>query len=122
MQVTINQIFREQKQSKTGKPYTSLRIKTMEHGDKWLSGFGNLSNKNWQEGSTVEIQVEEKGQYLNFKDMSERAPSKTWDKINELDDRLSKLEALLIKNPMKEAPADKMTKIESEMTTEDLPF
>ena len=67
MQVTLTGVYREQKTSqRTGKPFTSLRIQTQEHGDKWLSGFGNQDNANWDKGQTVEIEVEQKGEYLNF--------------------------------------------------------
>lgn len=63
-------MYREEKTSKAGKPYTSLRIKTIEYGDRYLSGFGNASNKDWKEGSEVEIIVTETQKddktYLNF--------------------------------------------------------
>lgn len=49
-----------------GKPYTSLRIKTNEHGDKFMSGFDNAQTKDWKVGDTVEIDVEQNGEYLNF--------------------------------------------------------
>lgn len=54
-----------------GRPYTSVRIKTQEHGDKVISGFGNAENAAWQVGSTVDITVTPKGEYLNF-DMPNR--------------------------------------------------
>ena len=66
MQVTLNYVKRTPKTSQAGKPYTSLSIKTNEHGEKWLSGFGNKDNENWNTGDTVEIEVEQKGEYLNF--------------------------------------------------------
>ena len=60
-ELTITQVFREQKTSqRTGKPFESLRIKTAEYGDTWLSGFGNAQNKDWQEGTKVMVTVEEK--------------------------------------------------------------
>lgn len=65
--VTITNVFREEKTSpRTGKPFTSLRIKTNEYGQKWLSGFGNKDNATWKEGDTVQLTVIEKGEYLNF--------------------------------------------------------
>lgn len=63
--------------TKDGRPYTSIRIKTTEHGDKWLSGFENAETKNWKEGDAVEAEVEQKGEYLNF-----RVPKKE-DKLSE---------------------------------------
>jgi len=52
--------------SKTGRPYTSLRIKANEYGDKYISGFDSAETKGWKEGDTVEADVEQKGEYLNF--------------------------------------------------------
>lgn len=52
--------------SKQGKPYTSVRIQTTEHQERWVSGFGNKENENWKEGDKVEIEIAEKGEYLNF--------------------------------------------------------
>ena len=52
--------------SKTGKPYERCSIKTEEHGDKYLSGFGNKTTKEWQVGEEVDLIVEEKGDFLNF--------------------------------------------------------
>ena len=31
-----------------------------------MSGFGNKDNQNWKAGDTVEVEVEQKGEYLNF--------------------------------------------------------
>lgn len=66
MQVQITQINRSNKTSKTGRPFESLGIKTKEHGDRWLSGFGRADNKSWKVGDTIEVNVVEKGDYLNF--------------------------------------------------------
>lgn len=67
MQVHITAVNRTQRTSKrTGKPFTSLGIKTQEHGERWLSGFNNADTAHWEAGSIVEIEVEPKGEYLNF--------------------------------------------------------
>ena len=42
-------------------------MKTNEYGEKWVSGFGGYWNKNWKEGDTIEVDSEEKGEYINFK-------------------------------------------------------
>ena len=68
---------------RNGKPYTRLAIKCEEHGDKWLSGFQGSRNASWKEGDTVDIIVEQKGEYLNF-----RMPKKE----DELEIRIKKLE------------------------------
>lgn len=75
MQVTITQVSRKERTAKSGKPYTSLGLKTNEHGDKWLSGFGNKDNADWKAGDTVEIDVEQKGEYLNFSTPKSAAPT-----------------------------------------------
>lgn len=51
---------------KSGKPFVSVGIKTEQHGDKWLSGFASSENADWGEGHTVQIEVEQKGDFLNF--------------------------------------------------------
>lgn len=52
--------------SKKGIPYTRMSIKAQEYGDKWISGFQNKDNKDWKEGDTVEVEIKENGEYLNF--------------------------------------------------------
>lgn len=52
--------------TKDGRPYTSIRIQVPEHGEKWVSGFGNPANESWKEGDDVQIEVVQKGEYLNF--------------------------------------------------------
>lgn len=74
MKVKLTQVYRTRTDkdgnelvNRNGKPYTRVSIKTEQHGDKWLSGFGNKENSSWDKGDEVEIIVEEKGQWLNFK-------------------------------------------------------
>ena len=52
--------------SKAGKPYERCSIKTAQHGEKYLSGFGSKTTRVWQVGDEVEIEIEQKGEYLNF--------------------------------------------------------
>lgn len=59
--------------SKAGKPYVRLSIKTDKHGERYISGFGNKDNANWQIGDEVDIKVTESETkdknglpYLNF--------------------------------------------------------
>jgi hypothetical protein len=49
-----------------GRPYTSLRLKANEYGDKYISGFDNPQIAGWKIGDVVEADVETKGEYLNF--------------------------------------------------------
>ncbi len=46
---------------------TKISIKTNEHGDKWLSAFANKDNQNLKVGTEIDIDIEQRGQYLNFK-------------------------------------------------------
>jgi hypothetical protein len=64
--VTITRISRKDKVSQAGKSYVSLGLQTQEYGDKWLSGFDGAQTRGWKEGDTVEIEIEQKGVYLNF--------------------------------------------------------
>jgi hypothetical protein len=73
MEVTITRITKFDKDrngiplsTKTGKRYTSLRFQCNEYGSRWVSGFENHDNKDWKEGDTVDVNIEEKGDYLNF--------------------------------------------------------
>jgi hypothetical protein len=67
MQVKLVAMNRKERVSaKTGRPFTSLGIKTEEHQERWLSGFENDITKNWKIGDVVEIELTTKGDYLNF--------------------------------------------------------
>ena len=66
MQITITAISRKPRVSKKGKPFTSVGLKTVEYGERWLSGFGNESNANWKKGDRIDVELEDTGQYLNF--------------------------------------------------------
>ena len=66
MKITLTQIARNNKTSKAGKQYVSVGIKCNEYGDKFINGFGNKDNSEWKVGDTVEVEVEQKGEYLNF--------------------------------------------------------
>ena len=87
MKITITKIIRSDKSkdgkpfiTKDGRPYTRIAIQTNEHGSKWLSGFEGFMTKNWAEGQEVEVDVEVKGDYLNFKVLSETG--KIWKELN----------------------------------------
>lgn len=51
----------------TGKPYSKMNLKAKEYGDRYISGFANQSNEKWKAGDVVEVIIEQKGEYLNFK-------------------------------------------------------
>jgi hypothetical protein len=109
MKVTIKKIFtKEQISPRTNKAYTSMSIKTEEHGDAWLSGFKDRQNENWQEGDVVEIDVVEKDvngkKFYNYslpKSPSYNknvATSAIEAKLKNLEDRVELLEGALTDN------------------------
>ena len=56
--------------AKNGSPYSRVAIQTEGTGDKWASN--NIFNKQsvalyWKVGQDVDIELEENGQYLNWK-------------------------------------------------------
>lgn len=123
MQTRLTEMNREQKVSaSTGKQYWSVRIKTEEHGDKILSGFGNAGNKDWKVGDTVEITVTEVNKdgktYYNFDNPKEGGNgSAVMVKLNFMDERLKRIEEKIdmqfgIK-PLQDVP---------ELRAEDVPF
>lgn len=67
MQVTITKTNRKERVSnKTGKTFISLGLMTDKHGERWLSGFENETTKDWKVGDVVDIEIQTKGEYLNF--------------------------------------------------------
>ena len=96
-QLTITKIYRSDKDKegkpllskKDGRPYSKIALKTREYGEgRWVSGFGNQTNSQWKEGQTVEVEIEEKGEYLNFKNIN---------KVDALEKRVEMLEAVVFK-------------------------
>jgi len=79
-----------------GKPYTRVLINTDKYEGQNISGFGNKMNQNWKEGDTIEVLVEKKGQWLNFKTQLPTVSPQALDdlkvKIENIESRLSKLE------------------------------
>ena len=95
MKLTLTSIQRYDKdkvgnplRTKDGRPYTRVSIKTQEYADRFLSGFGSSWNEYWKVGDVVEVDVEPKGEYLNFKRV---------DRIAELEKRVSALEEFMKK-------------------------
>lgn len=61
----MTRVFRKDQETRYGiKP--KISIQTKEHGDKWLSTFKTRGTENWTEGMEVVINVQEKGDFLNF--------------------------------------------------------
>lgn len=102
MQVTLTKIYTTNKdkqgnelKSKKGVPYTRMSIKTKEHGEDWISGFQNTENREWKEGDTVEVIIEEKAGnngviYKNFsvpkkQDKTDEALEKIFAKLTSIN-------------------------------------
>ena len=118
MQVVLTAVYRKERTStRTGRPFTSIGIKTQEHGEKWLSGFGNKDNAGWKTGDTVEILVEQKGEYLNFS-MPTQVKSAPSDAIvARLENFITfKLEPLTVKM---EAAIDRLESLGAQMAGEE---
>ena len=73
MKIKILKITTKEAQGKNG-PYTRMGIKCQEYGDKWLSGFLNKTNEHWQEGDTVDVDIQDVFKdgknYINFRPLT----------------------------------------------------
>lgn len=71
MQVKIQKISRKEREIRNGKQAgttkMSVSIMTEQYKDKWLGGWEDDVNKDWKEGDDVDVQIEQNGEYLNFK-------------------------------------------------------
>ena len=97
MKVTLTRVFTEEKVSpKTNKAYTSMSIKTEEHGDTWLSGFMGDENRAWKDGDIVEVDITEREYngktYYNFSVPGASKGKGGSGAMKALADRVSKLE------------------------------
>ena len=102
--LTITKVYRSNKDKKgnllttsDGREYTRLAIKTREYGDRYVSGFGNDKNASWKVGDTVEVVVEQKGEYLNFSMPKEK--DVLIERIEALEERVRIIEDTLDSNP-----------------------
>lgn len=91
MKLKIEKLYRSSKdkqgnplKTSDGRAYERVAIKCFGYGEgKWISGFSADWNKGWREGDEVEVEVEQRGEYLNFKKA---------DKVSGLENRLQELE------------------------------
>lgn len=117
MKLTITKIYRSDKDKNgnplvgknSGKPYEKVSIKCQEYGDKWIGGFGSRDNQSWREGDVVDVEIENNGQYLNFKHI---------DPIKNLEERVLALEKRINAfNSPTESPEPSQ-----DISPEDIPF
>lgn len=79
MQVTIKNIEHKNQVGKTsGKPFISCRIQVFsqqQNKDIWLSGFGDAMTETWSAGDTVDVDIEQNGEYYNWQKNENTKPS-----------------------------------------------
>jgi len=75
--ITIKKINHEAKVGQSGKSFESCRILTTnsQGQDVWLSGFGSPITHTWENGDSVDVDLEQRGQYWNFKENANTKPS-----------------------------------------------
>lgn len=100
-QVTLVRVLHTTQDTKYGmKP--KVAIKTEEHGDKWLSSFKVAGTEDWKEGETVEVDIQEKGDFINFTPRTSGSASTTAAPSSNLEARVAKLEATVFGNEPEE--------------------
>ena len=103
---------------KTGKPtaYKKVRIHSSEHEKPlWGAVFDNNSPVlNWKGGQMVDIEVEQSGEYLNFKVAG--GATNLAVRLTAVENRLTELEKFVMSNETKSVD------VEEDIKTEDLPF
>lgn len=104
MKVTLEKVYRGDQETKHGiKDKIGIKIRESEVvlkdgskgnvSDKWMSMLCNKGSENgtetWSEGMQVDIDIEQRGEYFNFKPRMEGLQ----EQINELKSRVDKLES-----------------------------
>lgn len=125
MKITVQKIYISDKKrdgsplvSKQGKPYKKISIKTAEYPDKWLSGFYSDDMRDWSEGDTKDVIVEQNGDFLNFK-----LPTKTdglEERVRILEGQIKVLQAFI--KGQDEASQMPPEDVPEEIQVEDIPF
>lgn len=134
MQVTIEAISRKDKEIQ-GVTKQVTAIKTTEYADKWLSTFASTECADWQKGDIVDIEVTQKGEFLNFRPIPLRV------KVAKLEQDMQNVMLFLKQKygadaqpvaapepsapaPKKTAPVNKFdnTPLPEGVTLDDLPF
>ena len=69
MKVRVIKVIHRDRVSAKGKAFTSVGLQYEgENGPAWANGFGSPNTRKWQPGQEVEVELEQKGDYLNFKE------------------------------------------------------
>jgi hypothetical protein len=92
----IKQIQHENKVSQSsGKTFESCRILTTnpQGQDVWISGFGSPITHTWEIGDSVDVDIEQRDKYFNFRENKNTRPSpdKKLKLLQEIDRKLDLL-------------------------------
>lgn len=93
MQIEILQINHENRVGKSGKSFISCSIKTFSQNlgkGVWLKGFGDAMTETWSAGDTVDIDIEQNGEYFNWKanENTKASPDKKLEILKRIDLKL----------------------------------
>lgn len=89
----IKKIKHEQKVGKSGKPFESCQILTVnsQGQDTWISGFGSEITHSWKEGSKIDVNVKQnQAGYWNFEpnENTKALPSQELELLQEISRKL----------------------------------
>jgi hypothetical protein len=89
----IKKIKHEQKVGKSGKPFESCQILTVnsQGQDTWISGFGSEITHSWKEGDNIDVDVKQnQAGYWNFEpnQNTKAMPSEELTLLQEIDRKL----------------------------------
>lgn len=82
--------------TKDGKPYERCLLDLVD-GRK-VSGFGNPTSRTWNAGDEVEIEIEQKGEYWNFKTLKKEVGGGfNQEQMDRIEKMLKEIHSHLIK-------------------------
>lgn len=127
MLITIKKIQHENKVGQSGKSYESCRILTTnsQGQDVWVSGFGSQTTHTWENGDSIDVDLEQRGQYWNFKENGNTKPSpdKKLALLEKIDRKLDLLLSRGVNGQVSsENASNGQIEASQEITAEDLPF
>lgn len=82
--------------TKDGKPYERCLLDLVD-GRK-VSGFGNPTSRTWNAGDEVEIEIEQRGEYWNFKTPKKEAVGINSAQMDRIEKMLNDIHVHLIKS------------------------
>jgi len=75
--------------TKDGKPYERCLLDLVD-GRK-VSGFGNPTSRTWQQGDEVEVEIEQKGEYWNFKTVKKEGAGVNQEQLDRIEKMLTEI-------------------------------